>query len=429
MRSPSLLRFLPLVLCTAALLSACAELPTPVAEGALEPGPLRLIRTPTSGLVTMDVGWTHSCGLTSAGMAWCWGRNSNAQLGDSSFAVRTVPVAVRHPRGAPSCEIIDDTFICTVGNPLPFTSVTAGAYHSCALTSTGQAYCWGYNADGRLGDSTTTTPRKPVAVKPLGGFSFTQISAGDRHTCALNSSGAAYCWGYNLWGQIGDSATTFRQGPRAVQMPSGVTFSQIHASENFTCALGTGGQAYCWGYGGDGQTGDNSIFGLPIPSAVLQPSGVTFTSITTGNAHACGLTSGGQTYCWGNNDAGQLGDGTTTDQPTPVAVAQPSGVTFTAIRATLNNTCGLTSGGAAYCWGANGVGELGDGNAPTASLSPVAVTLPSGGVTFTQLHGESQNACGLDGSNGQVYCWGRNNFYQLGNGTTTDASTPTPVLH
>ncbi|HEX5724734.1 MAG TPA: hypothetical protein VFX98_04665 [Longimicrobiaceae bacterium] len=393
----------------AALLSACTDrLPsaTPVAP---EGGP-RLTVTPTTPFVTFDAGENHACALTSAGQGWCWGRNSSGQLGDSTAAPTTVPVAVYHPTG------------------VTFDQVSSGKIHNCALTSAGQAYCWGYNADGRLGDSTYFNPLMPVAVLPLGGVAFTSVSAGGAHTCGLDSSGNAYCWGSNAYGQVGDSTTTFQLTPVASRMPTGVTYSQIAAGDKHTCALGTSGQAYCWGYGGDGALGHNSLLGSRIPVAVQQPAGVTFTSIATEYNHSCGLTSGGQAYCWGYNFYGQLGDNTTTTpRKVPVAVQQPGGVTFSALTTGAQHTCAVTSGGQAYCWGYNTSGQVGDATTTSPRLTPVAVSQPAG-VSFGLVADGSYHSCGLDGV-GQAWCWGKNNFSQMGDGTIINRSSPVAVSH
>ncbi|HYJ78905.1 MAG TPA: hypothetical protein VEW03_04865, partial [Longimicrobiaceae bacterium] len=209
-----------------------------------------------------------------------------------------------------------------------------------------------------------------------------------------------------------------------VQHPGGVTFTSIAAGDKHTCALdGSSGQAYCWGYGGDGAVGNNSLLGSKVPVAVSQ-GGVTFTAVTTEYNHSCGLTSGGQAYCWGYNFYGQLGDNSTTNRKTPVAVSQ-GGVTFVQVATGAAHTCGLTSGGQDYCWGQNTYGQLGTGNT-TQSLTPVAVS--QGGVTYVSAHTGGHQSFGLD-SGGQTYGWGRNNFGQVGDGTSTNRTSPVAVSH
>jgi alpha-tubulin suppressor-like RCC1 family protein len=394
-----------LALLGAAALAACSDRHPLASASAAGP---RLTVIPANAFASIDGGQTHGCALTSAGQAWCWGRNTMGQLGDSTAASTSVPVAVLHPSG------------------VTFTQISAGAIHTCAITSAGQAYCWGANGDGRLGDSTTVLPLMPVAVRPLGAIAFTSISAGGSHTCGLNGSGQAYCWGNNAYAQIGDSTKTFAVTPVAVRQPTGVTFSAIAAGANHTCALATTGQAYCWGYGGDGAVGNNSSLGSRIPVAVQQPSGVTFTSITTEYNHSCGLTSAGQAYCWGYNFYGQLGDSTTVSpRKVPVAVVQ-GGLAFAGLTTGASHTCGVTSAGQAYCWGRNTQGQFGDGTL-TGALVPTAVSQPLG-VSYGTIAGGSEQTCGLDGV-GQTWCSGRNDYSQLGDGSTTRRTSPVAVSH
>jgi alpha-tubulin suppressor-like RCC1 family protein len=406
MKLQTVFRSAPLVAAAAAVLAACAD-QLPSDAGGLAPRSPRLTVIPATAYTAIDGGFTYACGLASSGQAYCWGRNPYGNLGDSSATNSSVPVTV---------------FQLGVS----FSSITAGDSHACALTSAGQAYCWGYNADSRLGDSTFVLPLRPVAVLPLGGVTFTSINAGYSQTCGLVSSGQAYCWGSNSWGQLGDSTLTFAGSPTAVHQPAGVTFTQIQGGKNFTCALASGGQAYCWGYGAGGALGNNSVSTQRIPVTVQQPAGVSFTGVYTEYDHTCAIDTGGQAYCWGNNGWGQLGDNTTTTRRVPVAVQQPAGVTFTQLAPGGAFTCGLTSGGQAYCWGNNTNGQLGNGTL-TSSLLPVAVSQPAG-VTFTTIRAEQSGVCGLDG-NGQTWCWGYNAYGSLGDGTTTRRTSPVAVAH
>jgi alpha-tubulin suppressor-like RCC1 family protein len=407
MKRRSLLHTAVLVLCSAGALAACSD-QQPVAGRGRVPTPPRLTVTPTTPYASITAGWAHHCGLDTSGQAHCWGRNNMGQLGDSSAANSSVPTNVFQPG-------------------LTFASITGGETHTCALDGSGQAYCWGNNGDARLGDSTTNLREAPVAVLPLGGIAFTKLHAGHFHTCGINASGQAYCWGENSYGQLGDSSTTWHGSPTAVHQPAGVTFVDVVAGDVHSCGLDTNGQAWCWGYGGDGAVGNNSLIGPKYPVAVQQPLGVTFTQISANGGSSCGLTSGGQEYCWGNNASGQLGDSTTTKRTTPVAVHQPAGVTFAKIATSASSACALDGSGNAYCWGLNSYGEVGNGTTASPQLIPAAVSMPAG-VTFTQIVASQTAACGLD-TNSQTWCWGRNNFGQVGDGTTTNRSTPVAVSH
>lgn len=405
MRSGSI-RTLPLALAAVLLLSGCTDR-LPSAATPAGAGTPSLTVIPTTAFDTMDGGRDHACGLTGSGQAYCWGRNQYGQLGDSTAAATATPVAVLHPSG------------------VTFDRITAGGAHTCSLTSAGQAYCWGHNADGRLGDSTTVLPLMPVAVLPLGGIAFAQIDAGNAHTCGVDGSGQAYCWGQNTSGQVGDSTiNNYRISPTPA-MQGSLAFTSVSAGFSHTCALDAGGQAYCWGYDGDGALGNGSTFGGRIPQTVQQPAGVTFVAVSSNYSHSCGLTSGGQAYCWGENAAGQVGDSSVVDRTAPVAVQQGA-LSFVSITTGNDHTCALDAGGNAYCWGGDASQQLGNG-AGAASRIPVAVAMPTGAV-FTSAHADASKSCALDGI-GQAWCWGRNNFNQIGDGTTTTRNVPTAVSH
>ena len=159
-------------------------------------------------------------------------------------------------------------------------------------------------------------------------WSFSQITSIDTHTCAITSEGRAYCWGMNVYGQLGNNSTTGSRIPVAVQMPAGVSFQSIAAGYTHTCALTTEGKAYCWGRNTDGQLGNNSTTNSLTPVAVQMPAGVSSQSIAASNVHTCALTTTGKAYCWGMNQYGQLGNNSTTNSSIPV----------TAPVKTMNNT-------------------------------------------------------------------------------------------
>jgi alpha-tubulin suppressor-like RCC1 family protein len=302
------------------------------------------------------------------------------------------------------------------GSPVTFTvtgnsvalvlsTLSARSDRSCGLTNAGAAYCWGSNDGGQLGDGTTVSRLTPIAVQ--GGLAFLSLVTGDRHTCGLTSAGAAFCWGLNDFGQLGDGTTMQRLAPVAVQ--GGLVFTSLTAGNAHTCGLTTMGKAHCWGYNVDGQLGDGTTTNRLAPVAVQ--SALVFTVLAGGNdQHTCGLTNVGAAYCWGFNEYGSLGDGTTTTRLTPVAVE--GGLVFTALT-TGNHSCGLTNAGAAYCWGFNDSGQLGDGTT-TRRLSPVAV---QGGLVFAALAPGNNHTCGLTTAS-QAYCWGYNEYGEVGDGTT-----------
>ena len=310
------------------------------------------------------------------------------------------------------------TFTATATTlPAP-TSVllAAGDQFTCDIRAGGAAYCWGLNSSGQLGDGTTTNRRVPTPV--AGGLTFTSISAGAGHACGVVSGGTVYCWGSNTNGQLGDGTTTGHLTPAPVS--GGTSFTAVHAGAGFTCGLSTAGQAFCWGNNGAGNLGDGSTSQRLVPTAVA--GGLTFLQLRLfADNHVCALTTAGDVYCWGYNFDGAVGDGTTTNRSVPTLVL--GGRTYQAVASAHYHSCALDVAGAAWCWGDNNAGQIGDGGAPTDRLAPVQV---QGGHTFTALSGGGAHTCGLT-AGGQVYCWGVNGSGQLGNGTTTGSQAPVLV--
>jgi alpha-tubulin suppressor-like RCC1 family protein len=302
-------------------------------------------------------------------------------------------------------------------------TISAGGYHSCGLTPFGAAYCWGRNEHGQLGDGTFTDRTSPVAV--LNGQTFTSISAGFYHSCALTASGEVYCWGNNELGQLGDGTRTRRAAP--VPVSGGQTFRRLSAGGGFhTCALTGQGVAYCWGHNVDGQIGDGTTTDRTAPEPVA--GGYIFSRIRVGLHHTCALSAAedgtlrphGDGYCWGDNTHGQLGDGTTTDRTSPAAIV--GGHIFSQLSPGQFHSCGLNSSGTAYCWGRNSNGQLGDGTyANRASPGPVV-----GGLTFSRLSAALTSNCALTTA-GTAYCWGYNGYGQLGDGTYASRTAPVAV--
>jgi alpha-tubulin suppressor-like RCC1 family protein len=302
-------------------------------------------------------------------------------------------------------------------------SVAAGYLHTCVLTTDGNIWCWGRNDLGQLGDATMTDSATPVEVAGLDG-SATAVVAGNRHTCALTKEGAVKCWGSNSNGQIGDGTPNHKAAPvDVVGLASGV--SAIASGTQHVCALTEGGAVKCWGQNGVGQLGDGTAEDrtTPVDVSGLQ-RGVT--AVAAGENHTCAVTDSGAVKCWGANNRGQLGNGTTTSSATPnstpvEAVVLADHAASVAVGSL--DTCVLTTANGVKCWGGNRHGQLGDGTT-TDSLVPVDVAGLTSGVVAIGLG--SSHACALT-QEGAVKCWGANDRGQLGDGTTTDRTTPVGV--
>ena len=334
----------------------------------------------------------------------------------------------------------------TVVPPYPLVVGTPGTglNHACLLRTNGSVWCWGGGEYGQRGDGIKTT-RQPIPQPVLGGHTFTALSVGGHRACALNGAGQAYCWGENVYGQLGDGTTIDKATPVAVS--GGKTFTKIYAGKlggpgsqaTFSCGLEANGSAWCWGYGSFGNgnppirhltpvqvtsvppfvalalgapqacgltaSGETWCFGEQTPPARVA-SGHVFTAITGGLDHFCGLEADGEVWCWGRNTFGQLGDGSTVTRTSPVKVV--SSRSFVAVAGQTAGTCALATDQTAWCWGIHG--RNGDGTPPRGAQgrqdqsTPVAV---HGGRHFTALSGGTFT-CGraADGT----WCWGALNF-------------------
>ncbi len=244
----------------------------------------------------VEAGVNHTCGIGYAdNKAYCWGWNSNGEIGDGTTTTRLAPTAVAGGR--------------------QFRFVTAGWFHTCGVTPTDTAFCWGSDGLGQIGDGPDVTARSspaPVA----GGLRFRQLDASTDHTCGVTTGNRAYCWGSGGFGQLGDGKQLNRFTPRAVA--GGLAFSRVSAGYEHSCGETTGDRGYCWGSNGRGEVGDGTLTRRLTPAAVA--GGLSVSQLSAGFLHTCAVTSASVAYCWGRNDNAQLGDGTTTHRSVPVPV-------------------------------------------------------------------------------------------------------------
>jgi len=306
------------------------------------------------------------------------------------------------------------------GQVLSFRQISAGFFHTCGVTTDDRAYCWGYNVSGQLGDGTITDRARPTAV--AGGHQFAAVFVGALYSCGVTTDDRAYCWGENGTGQLGDGTTTQRHVPVAVA--GGRHFSSVRGGNFHTCALTPFNVAFCWGLNSNGQLGDGTSTNHPAPVRVVA-GGLLFRGLATAGYHTCGVSTAFRAYCWGRNEDGQLGDGTTIQKRKPVAVLGNHSFRAVIVGAAKGGawqsiSCGLTTDSRAWCWGDNTLGQVGDGTTMTRRTTPVAV---SGGLQFVQLASGGVHTCGA-APNNAVYCWGSNANAQLGDGTLTGRATP-----
>lgn len=360
-------------------------------------------------------------------------------------------------------------FLVSPARPIPsprvlnFTWVTAGSDHTCGLTSNGRVYCWGDNTEGELGIGTRIDAMHPSGLTGGGALVFLSIDAGTQFTCGVTETGEAYCWGANDRGQLGNAATPRSLTPAAVI--GGVRFRSIAAGGEFTCGVSDTGLVYCWGANESGQLGrgDTAESSRPLPVA----SSVRFVSVTAGGSHACAIAEDSTAYCWGNNHLGQLGIGKRGDFRKPELVHNHK---WAMISAGGRHTCGILADRRPiiYCWGDNFHGQISGNTVTDGTLSPSFIPRPAYdatgiiGVTTGRMHtcayrrlAASSVGCwgwNLDYQLGQrtfgpylqvsagdahtcavrkdgaIYCWGRNASGQLGDGTVFNERYPVQVV-
>ena len=350
-----------------------------------------------------------------------WARVGGSDVDVSGFSsTDLVPGATYHFRVRACEETVCGGFSNVASGTTypPLSSVSGGYWHTCGITPTGEAYCWGMGGDGKLGTGDKTWRVIPTPV--LGGLSFSSTSQGYYHSCGVTTDGKGYCWGNGHNGALGigevdDSFDALTPTP----VSGGLSFKSIGTGFRFTCGLTEEGRAFCWGDGDHGRLGTGGFDAQYSPAPVV--GGLSFESISVGGSHTCGLTGNGKAWCWGSGSSYKLGNGSPDAQASPVAVV--GAPAFASIHSGGGHTCGLTATGKAYCWGSGDEGQLGDGSMASHQATPVPVV---GGLTFQSIGLGSRHTCGLSVS-GEMHCWGYGGWGALGNGSDAGVGTPVPV--
>jgi len=419
-----------------------------------------------TNIKSIRTGFYHTCALSNAGNIYCWGRNDYGEFGDGSTSSASAPVRVL--KGAAVSADNDGTYLTNIK------SIGPGGDHTCALSNAGNIYCWGENPDGELGNGSTADAHTPVRVLKGAAVSadndgtyltnIGSIDPGYYHTCVLSNAGNTYCWGYNDVGELGNGSTVSASAPVRVLKGAAVSadndgtylanLKSIYGGGYYTCALSNAGNTYCWGENGYGQLGNGSTAAAHTPVRVLKGAAVSadndgtyltnIGSIDPGDYHTCALSNAGNTYCWGENYYGELGNGSTVSASAPVRVLKGAAVSadndgtylanLKSIDAGFCYNCALSNAGNTYCWGYNDTGEIGNdstaaAHTPVRVLKGAAVSADNDGTYLTNLKSidAGWHTCALSNV-GNTYCWGENNMGQVGNGSTADAHTPVRVL-
>jgi alpha-tubulin suppressor-like RCC1 family protein len=383
----------------------------------------KAVKNLPDGAAAVALGRAHTCAATNSGRVACWGSNAEGQLGDGttndSVQPRYIPGLITGVNA--TAPPISDTPTPAATAPITRTisPITAGGTHTCMRTSAGGVKCWGDNKNGQLGDGSRTPRNSPVDVTGLT-KGVEAVEAGLSHTCALTNRGGVKCWGNNDYGQLGDGTTEEHLTPVDVTgLTSGVV--ALAAGAAHTCALTAQGGVKCWGWNQSGQLGDGTTEERLTPVDVTGlESGVV--ALTAGAEHNCVLTAAGGVACWGSHSSGRGAYPSSPDAPIPVAVeGLSSGVTRLISGAFYN--CVLTAAGVVECWGSNTFGQFGNGTAG-GTVNPVEITgLPDSTVPWA---GSWGHTCGVSAS-GTAYCWGLNDRGQLGDGSRTQRLYPSEV--
>lgn len=382
-------------------------------------------------VVVVSGGRLHSCARVADGTARCWGDNSDRQLGQIGSTNEPSPATVIQglsPDGPAPLRNVE--------------AIAAGRQHTCAALVNDSIVCWGNNNVGQLGNGAAPDEPLLLAFMPqsAGSISGRHIVAGSAHVCARRADGTAACWGSNSVGQLGNPgagelSTTAVPVSNAAGTGNLTGVTGLAGGGAHTCAVKIDGTVACWGADGSGQLGDDAaLAGKDRPVPVVGLTGAI--AVVAGSAHTCSLRANGSVACWGENSLGQLGNGNRIDQRTPVAVVGPGGTgvlgNVVALAAGQDHTCALRVDTRIFCWGSNGLGQLGPNAANEPTPSPVEVTgiatpspvSPSQGVAAIAAGPHHSCAIRVDGAGGNVFCWGKNDVGQLGSGTANSQAFP-----
>jgi hypothetical protein len=363
---------------------------------------------PRENLLEVALGQLHTCARRPEGTVRCWGDDTHGQTGSGAPPADGGLTSPREVQG------IDDAI-----------AIASGKSHTCVAHETGAVSCWGFNLDGQLGNGQSNNKSaEPVSVQNLS--NVIALAAGGNFSCALRRAGTVSCWGGNGTGQLGDGTRASRSTPAPVSNLTDAV--DISAGEAHACAVRRGGTVACWGDGFNGQLGTGSAPAeSDVPAEV--PSLGDVLAVTAAERSTCALRRGGNVFCWGANERGQLGSGSanTTPNPSPIVVSGLDDAV--AVFAGASHACALRETGGVVCWGGGASGQLGDGmireDASSSTPSPVAVS----GITNAIGIGTGGNhSCAPTGI-GAIVCWGANERGQLGDGTRDRQFSPSPVLN
>jgi alpha-tubulin suppressor-like RCC1 family protein len=344
--------------------------------------------------------YSHSCAIKTDGTLWCWGGDGWEALGDGIGASFTNVPTQEHTYATDWAE------------------VALATNASCGIKTNGSLWCWGTDVNGTLGNGNVTADQESPVQEYTGAMDWVSVSSKNRTNCALKSDGTIYCWGDGDDGELGNGSTT--GSAIAIQETTAATnWSQVSSGSNFSCAVKTDDTLWCWGYDGDGRLGEG-------PGTADQTSPAQESTLATdwaqvdasggwSGAHACAVKTGGQLYCWGSDDNGQLGNGATAGDQQDPGQESTAATDWSQVSTGYYHTCAIKTDGSLFCWGVDDDGQLGNGATAGDQISPSQESTAA--TDWAQISAGSDHSCAIK-TDGTLWCWGDDTDGELGNGAT-----------
>jgi alpha-tubulin suppressor-like RCC1 family protein len=406
----------------------------------------------TTSWSTIGAGSGHSLGITATGQLYAWGNNGNGQLGILLTNNRAGPELVSGPATT------------------SWAAIQGGAFHTLAITTTGELFAWGANSNGQLGDSTTVDKSSPILVSGPVNTSWSSVSSGSQHSLAIATTGRLYAWGSNTSGQLGDNTLTAVSSPILVSGPAATSWIAVSGYNNSTgtwaltsgnilwgwgsnttevlgiatnvsspqqvgtsswiaistkgslsLAITTAGRLYAWGGGPSGSQGDLSTIPKSSPVLVSGPTNTSWSAIAAAAGFGLAISTTGQLWGWGSNINGGVGNNSGTSVSSPVLVSGPASTSWSVVACGQEHALAISTTGQLYAWGLNSSGQLGI-LSTTRKSSPVLVSGPTG-ASWIAVSGGQEHSLAIT-ADGTLYAWGRGTFGRLGDNTTVAKSSP-----
>ena len=373
--------------------------------------PVKVINKSIDGWQLVANGIDHTCGVDTDNIVWCWGRNyddhnKSGQLGiglNRTFSVNT-PILIKNKFSIPwkTVSTVDDT--------------------TCGIDINHQLYCWGDNYYGQLDNYDGILKNSygfPLTSDSI--YNVKKICVGFANICGIDENSELLCWGANNFGQLGNYTTDNSYYPVLITNGQNSRWESVGLGGYHTCGVDKDDDLWCWGGNDHGQLGDGTTVHSSYPLFITNSQNISWKSISLGVYHTCGIDKSDRLWCWGGNDYGQLGDGSNADSNYPVLITNGQNNTWKSISLGAYYTCGIDENGKLWCWGSNNNGQLGDGTTINSSY-PLLIT-NSQNSKWESISVGYYHTCGID-ENGKLWCWGKNNGGQLGNGTIVNSNYP-----